>query len=83
MYKTPLFTALVCLVTLVESKPASINRVASTSISRCLETAPRITKPPVSDQIELIKVKRQEPGFDTCAYINGKAQHTSALCFIS
>lgn len=82
MYKVLLGMALLCLVTFVESKPASINRVASTSVSRCLKTAPRITEPPIPGSIELTKVKRQDPNSDTCAYIDGKAYHVSNLCFI-
>ncbi|RBR12018.1 uncharacterized protein FIESC28_08788 [Fusarium coffeatum] len=64
-YKILLVTALVCLLTFGESKPASINRVASTSVSRCLKNAPRITEPPIPGPIELKKVKRQELGSDT------------------
>ncbi|KAH7231080.1 hypothetical protein BKA59DRAFT_488794 [Fusarium tricinctum] len=69
-YKVSLISALGYLMTFVESKPATITCVTSISLSRCLNTAPRITAPPTSGPTELIKVKRKEFGFDTCAYIN-------------
>jgi hypothetical protein len=72
MYKIALITALVCLMTFVESKPALINCVASTSVSRCLDTPPHITEPPTPGPIDPVKVKRQEFGLDTCAHFNGK-----------
>ena len=64
--------ALVYLIAFIEFKPALITSAASTSLSRRTITPPRITEPPTPGPIDLIKVKRQDLGFDTCAYINGK-----------
>ena len=72
MDKIYFIIAMVYLVTFIESKPALITSVASTPVSRRFITPPRITEPPTPGPIDLIKVKRQDFGFDTCAYINGK-----------
>lgn len=82
MYRISFVTALVWLVANVESKPASFNRIASTSVSRCLKTAPGITESPTLSGTDLMKFKRQELGSDTCAYINGKAQDTPTLDYL-
>lgn len=72
--------ALTYFMIFVESTSNVMSDFTRFSTSGPLATAPHITAPPTSRQTEL--VKRQDFGFDTCAFINGKSSCISVVAFL-